>query len=72
MSSIASSDCENEPAIPWQVELNIFIFIIINYYYLSSILIIMLRSARTSCRTFDVSVPSTRPAAIFPEFIDKL
>ena len=34
MSSIASSECENEPAIPWQVELNIFVFMINNYYYL--------------------------------------
>ena len=31
----------------------------------------LFRSARTSCRTFDVH-PSTRPATIFPEFIDEL
>ena len=30
------------------------------------------RSARTSCRTLDFPVPSTRPATIFPEFIDEL
>ena len=34
MSSITSSECKDEPEIPWQVKLKIFIFMIINYYSL--------------------------------------
>ena len=40
---------------------------------LQSTIYLFFRSARTSCRTFDVSRPPVHPpATIFPEFIDEL